>query len=481
MYISTIGNDVSLLTLQKKKNPQTSGKTQVYPVPDDLPESDIIQNYTLSGLRYMGLYEKYIENEFTTSGNEINIDHTERMYATYVYTLVAKHFNIELEVDYDCIEPASTGLENKTDSLRIERKVSRSITPMNVRQLSASMVSKMASGKLSTKAIVVADNKHNTEDNLQPLRATQTPAPEHDHNNVLETFTTPQLLCQSAPIGKSISFITLPVLSPVVRPTEPTLSKNYVVATNLPALTQQESARSEGPLSLHSPYAQLLDEELQLTIDINNFDYGSGVSPQPSPTLLKAAQKDKIELETFGPTNQSDLPQTTSEEDNEKGTITKERESSRATITKIKRRPLMRSLSIFFFPNTLRVSPLQKAAANFKNKSHTQTTDVSEDLALMMLNALDRCLLFVFKNLRKPFKRFIRTPFFFFFLPYPNFAFLHSPLPNGPKLNVSDHPQHNTSYVITMNFTFYKHIRKQRLKIYYTILINLFVAHNYED
>ncbi|ETO06616.1 hypothetical protein RFI_30778, partial [Reticulomyxa filosa] len=140
---------------QKKKSPRLDGKTTLYPVAN-IATSDIIQQYPLAGLRFMALYEKYIDDgQYTNAPHMINVSYEERQCCTHAYVLVARHYYIELDLEYDGVEPLSENL----DALALSHYTSPSVTSYHPTLQGEDQHTRRMSGSPSAKDFHKANTK----------------------------------------------------------------------------------------------------------------------------------------------------------------------------------------------------------------------------------------------------------------------------------------------------------------------------------
>ncbi|ETO15697.1 hypothetical protein RFI_21666 [Reticulomyxa filosa] len=463
-------------TIITHNSPQMLGKTSLYPIPNDLPNSDIIQNYPLCGLRFMALYEKYIDDgQYTNSPNIINVSYEERLCCTYAYTLVAKHFNIELDVEYDCIEPLS---ENIDPSTVINQRNSHSVTsfytgvpdivhtpilcvkknksihfappfPSSVITIQGGeeekfspdillcfccaaeedTVEKKDGGVASTQIVITGDEQNNSRLRLSVDTA-------HDNNNVspLENVTVKN-------ISRHIELGTKKTVDRVSTSINPSINisrrNTPLVITSNASTTIQLNALHDTLNPYQPRYREPLEAELQLS-GMENIESVRGYSstnrqnkesqntfgsriylPTPSATQVASFQDEPKEKSIHSGLLRTNEEKTLeppkynigieAEKVHHLSILAKARESWSGTITKTKRRSVMRSLSIFLFPGTLTITPSHKALLDYQAQSIKNSENMPDELVQRILDALDACLLSVFRNMRKPFSRFRMT------------------------------------------------------------------------
>ncbi|ETO27211.1 hypothetical protein RFI_09917, partial [Reticulomyxa filosa] len=177
--------------------------------------------------------------------------------------------------------------------------------------------------------------------------------------------------------------------------------KAFESFTTSPETTARDRANSREPVeNLRYSSAPLLPSE-PLKDNLSEKQ-----SPEKRWSLIKG-NEEKSAVDT-----PKEIPVMEHEKSNYLSVVTKHRESWSGTSSKSKPRSVLRSLSIFFFPQNYTTLPSQKAFTDFINRHgpiEEINENMSEDLVLMILDALDACLLSVLKNMRKPFARFQMT------------------------------------------------------------------------
>ncbi|ETO02800.1 hypothetical protein RFI_34616 [Reticulomyxa filosa] len=259
-------------------------------------------------------------------------------------------------------------------------------------------------------------------------------------------------LSQHANANKTVSFAPLPRVS--LRQEDNPASPRH---EGNPTSVRQESVRSEEAFSHRSRFAEALEEELQhgtLSFGFNNinvyvfalvttkhihslYTFGlcfwaifcsivfnaeknNGVSANPNVSYTKL-HLPRISTTRALP-NRDELKEKPQDAETELDKMlhlnvaTKRKQSSSRTATRINYQNAVRSLSIFFFPGNMTISPLQKAMSDYQNKNKNFDEALPETVVLSILDALDGCLLSVFKNMRKPFQRFLATAISLFFV-----------------------------------------------------------------
>ncbi|ETO18820.1 hypothetical protein RFI_18427, partial [Reticulomyxa filosa] len=105
------------------QSPHVLTKTDLPELPEGLPLSLLIKCHPLVGIRYLALFEKYIDDGRYASPaqSQVNIGSEQRLKCSDVYVKIARHYGVELEVEREIAEPSVAPVWSKPEE---EKRIS---------------------------------------------------------------------------------------------------------------------------------------------------------------------------------------------------------------------------------------------------------------------------------------------------------------------------------------------------------------------
>ncbi|ETO28345.1 hypothetical protein RFI_08787 [Reticulomyxa filosa] len=441
-------------------SPNTLAKTNLEELPEGLPISRLIEHNPLVGIRYLALFEKYIDDGRYSrpAPSQINIgsDHHQKCCETYVK--IASYYGVELEVEREPAEPsvlATVGKhERGKDAGASDVHMATNLAGINevainavslsqldfhsLSQLPPALSSPVASATQSPTALGVTHDFKTEPNNKEEKKSIVMLGPHHLSNNVNET---PRSVL---PYVREGVYATYTGKSPRI-----TDSRLFSTHSN-PVIEGSMIPNTAKKLSVNDATTAAAAAATAVVVSTGGVGHQNAISVTEinnetwlSPTLHDVTPK--IDRELPSTIHETPLHKTdTSTDLNDKQPLPwslhqqqfsqtqSQTETAKTAHTLAPVADQQRSISIFFagktrlsgihafrrasqFPKKIAIS--RKLAIDF-HANKIRKEEVGLQLIDEIVMAIDGSLLDVHTNLRDSFLRFIKTQvwkFFFFF------------------------------------------------------------------